>query len=79
MIVPLEVSGIALLRGDYATVYLSPDDSKSLTNGAKRIQVSMDGLNIIRLQSRHRYPAAYRRHITDCFLFFIVGNREIDQ
>jgi len=40
----VEVLDRSLLRGDYATVYISPDDSKSLTNGATRIQVSMDGL-----------------------------------
>lgn len=40
----VEVLDRSLLRGDYATVYISPDDSKSLTDGAARIQVSMDGL-----------------------------------
>ena len=40
----VEVLDRSLLRGDYATVYISPGDSKSLADGAKRIQVSMDGL-----------------------------------
>ena len=40
----VEVLDRSLLRGDYATVYISPGDSKSLADGAARIQVSMDGL-----------------------------------
>lgn len=40
----VEVLDRNLLRGDYATVYIAPADSKKLADGAFRIQVSMDGL-----------------------------------
>lgn len=40
----VEVLDRSLLRGDYATIYISSGESKKMADGVSRIQVSMDGL-----------------------------------